>query len=74
MLADGGGIKTKKREKLNKLVTELANRGVTFQICATTIRRENVDKNSINLHAEIVPSGIAQAAHLQQIGYLYIKP
>ena len=55
-------------------IATLANRGVRFQICANTIRGKKIDKRKINENAEIVPSGVAQIAHLQQQGYLYLKP
>ena len=55
-------------------IASLANRGVKFQICANTIRGKKIDKNKINEHAEIVPSGVAHVAHLQQQGYVYVKP
>ncbi|MFP3874161.1 MAG: DsrE family protein [Thiohalophilus sp.] len=55
-------------------IAGLANRGVKFQICANTIRGKKIDKNKVNPYAEIVPSGVAHVAHLQQKGYLYVKP
>lgn len=55
-------------------VAGLANRGVKFQICANTIRGKKIDKNKVSAYAEVVPSGVAQVAHLQQQGYLYVKP
>lgn len=55
-------------------VQKLSNRGVKFQICANTIRGKKIDKGKINLNAKVVPSGVAQVAHLQQQGYQYVKP
>jgi len=70
------GKKNKKGKVYNftDQVAGLANRGVKFQICANTIRGKKIDKNKINENAEIIPSGVAQVAHLQQRGYLYVKP
>ncbi len=70
------GKKNKKGKVYNftDTVAGLANRGVKFQICANTIRGKKINKNKVNENAEIVPSGVAQIAHLQQKGYLYIKP
>ncbi len=77
-LVDGAmGKKNKKTGKVynfSDTIASLANRGVKFQICANTIRGKKIDKSKINMHAEIVPSGVAQVAHLQQMGYLYVKP
>ncbi len=66
--------KTGKVYDFKDMIAGLANRGVKFQICANTIRGKKIDKNKINEHAEIIPSGVAQVAHLQQKGYLYVKP
>jgi len=55
-------------------VASLANRGVKFQICANTIRGKKIDKNKVSSYAEVIPSGVAHVAHLQQKGYLYVKP
>ena len=68
------GTKDAKGHELKDSVNELANRGVKFQICANTIRGKKIDKTKINMNAEVVPSGVAQIAHLEQMGYLYIKP
>jgi len=55
-------------------IAGLANRGVKFTICANTIRGKKINKNLINENAEIIPSGVAEVAFLQQKGYLYVKP
>ncbi len=68
------GSTDKKGHHFEDVVQKLANRGVKFQICANTIRGKKIDKSKINLNAEVVPSGVAQVAHLQQMGYLYVKP
>jgi intracellular sulfur oxidation DsrE/DsrF family protein len=76
-LVDGSMGKKDKNGKvynLNDTVAGLANRGVKFQICANTIRGKKIDKNKISEYAEIIPSGVAQVADLQQKGYLYVKP
>ncbi len=55
----------------------LKNQGVGFQVCANTVkgRGVNVEQDLYNVsEADIVPSGVAQLAHLQAQGYTYIKP
>jgi len=77
LLVEGSMGKKNKKGKVynfNDTVAGLANRGVKFQICANTIRGKKINKNRINENAEIIPSGVAQVAHLQQRGYLYVKP
>ena len=66
--------KTGKVYNFSDQIATLANRGVRFQICANTIRGKKIDKNKINVNAEVVPSGVAQIADLEQKGYLYVKP
>ena len=77
-LVDGAmGKKSKKTGKVynfNDVIAGLANRGVKFQICANTIRGKKIAKSKINENAEIIPSGVAHVAHLQQKGYIYVKP
>ncbi|MBI3562233.1 MAG: DsrE family protein [Gammaproteobacteria bacterium] len=55
-------------------VAGLANRGVKFQICANTIKGKKIPKEKISEFAEIVPSGVAQVAELEEHGYVYVKP
>lgn len=77
-LVDGAmGKKDKKTGKVfnfSDTIAALAARGVRFEICANTIRGKKINKNLINEYAEIVPSGVAELAYLEQNGYLYIKP
>ena len=66
--------KTGKVYKFNDAIAGLANRGVKFTICANTIRGKKINKNLINENVEIIPSGVAEVAFLQQKGYVYVKP
>ena len=68
------GTADKKGHTFEETIQKLANRGVKFEICANTIRGKKIDKNKINLNAKVIPSGVAEVAHLQQMGYLYVKP
>ncbi len=77
-MVDGAmGKKNKKTGKVHNFtdqIASLANRGVKFTICANTIRGKKINKNLINENAEVIPSGVAELAFLQQKGYKYIKP
>lgn len=68
------GTKDSKGNSFDDAVASLANRGVRFQFCSNTIRGLKIDENKISPYAEIVPSGVAHVAHMQQQGYLYVKP
>lgn len=77
-MVDGAmGMKNKKTGKVYNFtdtIASLANRGVKFSICANTIRGKKINKNLINENVEIIPSGVAEVAFLQQKGYMYVKP
>ena len=76
-MVDGSMGKKDKKGKtynFNDQIASLANRGVKFNICANTIRGKKIPTEKINENADVVPSGVAHVAHLQQQGYLYVKP
>lgn len=58
-------------------IDNLKSQGVKFNICANTVKGRNVDLDK-DLYgasqADIVPSGVAEVAHLQGQGYSYVKP
>ena len=64
-------------EQMQARIDGLKNQGVGFKICANTLNGRNVDREEqlYNVNADdIVPSGVAELAHLQSRGYTYIKP
>lgn len=58
-------------------IDNLRGQGVQFQVCNNTVVGRDVDVAK-HLHfvedKDIVPSGVAELAHLQAQGYTYIKP
>ncbi len=55
----------------------LKDQGVSFHVCANTLNGRKVDYENDLYNVEqgdIVPSGVAELAHLQAQGYTYIKP
>ena len=64
-------------ETMTAKIDNLKNQGIKFNVCANTVRGRKVDINS-DLHnvdkSDIVPSGVAELAHLQSLGYAYVKP
>lgn len=63
--------------KMTAMVDGLKNQGVSFNVCANTIegRKVNVNNDLYNVNDnDIVPSGVAELARLQQMGYTYVKP
>jgi len=64
-------------EEMTAKVDGLKSQGVSFHVCANTIKGRNVNLGT-DLYdvdqADIVPSGVAELSHLQAQGYTYIKP
>ena len=64
-------------ETMTARIDSLKNQGVNFNVCANTVRGRKVDvENDLyNVDkSDIVPSGVAEVARLQAMGYAYIKP
>lgn len=64
-------------ENMTAKVDNLKSQGVAFNVCANTINGRNVDRETdlYNVSVDdIVPSGVAEVARLQAMGYSYIKP
>jgi intracellular sulfur oxidation DsrE/DsrF family protein len=59
----------------NALVSALAARGVTFEICEITLKNRELKKSQFVLDASFTPSGVARIAELQhKERAAYIKP
>jgi hypothetical protein len=64
-------------QNMTAKVSNLKGQGVEFQVCNNTVkgRKVNVESDLYDVSKEdIVPSGVAEVAKLQQEGYAYIKP
>ena len=64
-------------EEMTAKIAGLKSQGVAFNVCNNTVRGRKVDiANDLYDVSEkdIVPSGVAEVARLQQMGYAYIKP
>jgi hypothetical protein len=64
-------------DRLQTTVASLKSQGVSFNVCANTLRGRDIDHEA-DLYdvweEDIVPSGVAHLSHLQAQGYTYIKP
>ena len=57
------------------IVAALASQGVDFRVCNNTLNAYNVPTTKVIIEAKVVPSGVAEVAHLQaRDGYAYIHP
>ena len=64
-------------EPLQMAVTNLKTQNVSFHVCNNTLVGRKIDYENDLFEVfddDIVPSGVAELAHLQQQGYTYIKP
>lgn len=64
-------------EAMTAKIDNLKSQGVAFNVCDNTVRgrKVNVDTDLYNVDKkDIVPSGVAEVARLQGMGYAYIKP
>lgn len=64
-------------ETMTAKIDGLKDQGVSFNVCANTVRGRKVDLKTDLYSVEdddIVPSGVAEVARLQALGYSYIKP
>lgn len=58
-------------------IDSLKNQGIIFNVCENTVkgRKVDVDTDLYNVEKkDIVSSGVAEVARLQQEGYSYVKP
>lgn len=77
----GDGVELLRVAKSDRAIQDkimnLKGQDVGFEVCNNTLRGRKIDyKNDLwDVNAEdIVPSGVAELAYLQQKGYVYIKP
>lgn len=64
-------------DKMAAKIDGLKDQGVAFNVCANTVKGRKVDVEGDLYNVDdkdIVPSGVAELAHLQLQGYTYIKP
>ena len=63
-------------EQMQARISGLKNQGVKFNICANTLKGRKVPMDALydTSEANIVPSGVAEVAYLQGLGYSYVKP
>ena len=62
---------------MQQKIDTLKLQGVEFAVCANTVkgRNVNIDQDLYNVNqTDIVPSGVAELASLQQQGFTYLRP
>jgi len=63
-------------DKMQATIANLKSQGVKFSVCANTLkgRKVSLDQLYDSEKADIVPSGVAEIAHLQSQGFAYMRP
>ncbi|WP_299563719.1 DsrE family protein [uncultured Sulfitobacter sp.] len=81
LVLHGNGLgllsQAKSNEMLQGQVLELKGQNVAVHVCNNTLKGRNISyENDLFdvFEEDIVPSGVAELSHLQQMGYTYIKP
>lgn len=67
----------KEDQDMKSKVDNLKLQGIGFQVCANTLKGKKLNYKT-DLYdvseKDIVPSGVAEIAHLEKQGYTYLKP
>jgi len=64
-------------ETMTAKIDNLKSQGINFNVCANTVRgrKVNLETDLYNVEKnDVVPSGVAEVARLQAMGYSYLKP
>jgi len=64
-------------ETMTARIDNLKSQGIDFNVCANTVRgrKVNLESDLYNVDkSDVVPSGVAEVARLQAMGYSYVKP
>ena len=64
-------------QEMSQKIDKLKLQGVSFKVCANTLkcRNVNIEEHLYDAsNADIVPSGVAELAHLQAQGFSYLRP
>jgi intracellular sulfur oxidation DsrE/DsrF family protein len=76
-LGEGRFAQANATSSIQVRVDNLKTQGVTFKVCANTLKRHNVDRVQ-HLYdvdkTDLVRSGLGELARLQGLGFTYIKP
>ena len=69
------GAKDRNGNPFDVSIQELKARGVEFRLCNNTLVQRKIDRARVIADADIVTSGVAEAARLQaREGFVYLRP
>ncbi len=63
-------------EQQQAKIDNLKSQGVAFKVCANTLRGKKISLDQLHdaQQSDVVPSGVAEVAHLQDKGFSYLRP
>lgn len=80
VIGNGGGIDLLQQAnadpEISTRIDALRARGARFLVCANTLKARDIGVDALYgaTEADVVPSGVAEIARLEQQGYVYIHP
>ncbi len=80
VVANGDGLELLQQATtdgdLAERIDALRGRGVRFLVCANTLRGRDIGVEDLHgvSQADVVPSGVAEIAKLEQQGFVYLHP
>jgi uncharacterized protein len=80
VVAHGDGLEMLQQAQtdpdLAKRIDTLREQGVRFLVCANTLHSRKINLGDLYgaTDEDVVPSGVAEIAHLEQQGYVYLRP
>ena len=70
-----GAKDPRSKQDYGPLISDLKNRGVTFEVCEITMARRMLSRDKFVMEADFTPSGVVRLGQLQyREHYAYIKP
>ena len=63
-------------EQQQAKIDNLKSQGVAFKVCANTLKGKKISLDQLHdaQQSDVVPSGVAEVAHLQDKGFSYLRP
>ena len=63
-------------EQQQAKIDNLKSQGIAFKVCANTLKGKKISLDQLHdaQQSDVVPSGVAEVAHLQDKGFSYLRP
>ncbi len=75
IVAFGPGLKMVLQDSTSAWkIEEVAEKGVKFKACATTMKAMNVQASDLHFDVETVPGATTEIMNKQRLGWFYVRP